>query len=87
MLGASEEPNLGLYTLMTQLFLALVSLSFASSAHAAPIRYGFFQGGYDEGAFVSGASWTWVQPLPLSDGCERLARWIADINRPPTQTH
>ena len=39
---------------MKQLLLALVSLFFATSAYSAPITYGFFQGGYDEGAFVAG---------------------------------
>jgi hypothetical protein len=41
---------------MKQLLVALVSLFFASSAYSAPIlTFGFFQGGYEEGAFVAGA--------------------------------
>jgi hypothetical protein len=39
---------------MKRLLLALVSVFLASSAYASPHRYRFFQGGYDEGAFVTG---------------------------------
>ena len=39
---------------MKRLLLALVSVLVASAAHAAPVRYGFFQGGFGGGGFVAG---------------------------------
>ena len=39
---------------MKQLLLALVSVFVAGAAQAAPVTYGFHQGGYAENAFVSG---------------------------------
>ena len=39
---------------MKRLLLALVSVFVASAAYAAPVTYGFYQGGYAENAFVSG---------------------------------
>lgn len=39
---------------MKQLLLALVAVFLASSAYAAPVTYGFYQGGYAENAFVAG---------------------------------
>src|SRR5687767_10809122 len=39
---------------MKRLLLALVSVFVASATHAAPVTYGFYQGGYAENAFVAG---------------------------------